>query len=415
MSKIRRFVLVLFLFAGRLCFAQSAIPTFSNEQLKAHGKVDVLIIVSAYSGEENNAVKDILSQSIRIEVENAGFKAQTRSLSRERVRDFFKDSDKLNAGLLRISQRSKADFTIFCMYNLNKYKLKLEFSLFDTEQRSIINRKSADIRLDLSSDIFISFTIEELIKESEQRIQYVAEGKPVNPGGPNASVSAKTERTSAAASTGGEGISPAGTSAAETKTSGVKSAPSRQGQKAVQIPENEGKIIKGGGVVITLPKKYKHLDFGLGFAPFIPIGELGSYLTVAYNPYASFSYRVFVPFGIISAGFRIGSGIGYASGIAEKGILSLSPVGINISYSTFRMTFLSLFLRAAGGMAVIAFFPEGGTISGAAVPYAEAGAGFSVFFTNSLKLSAETAYSVFFNSDPLIMGLIPSLMLSLLL
>ena len=398
-TKTYRFVLVFFLFVCRLGFAQSAIPTFSTEQLKTHGRVTVLILVTVSSGEENKTVKDILSQSIRIEVENAGFKAETRSLSVEKAQGFLKDKEKLNARLLKVSRRAGADFTIFCTYNLNKDKLKSEFSLFDVEKGGVINRKNTDVKLDLSSDIAISSSIAELIKESEQRIQYIAEEKPANEEVSEKSVNAATKSISAG----------------EIKSSEVKSASLRQGKAAGQMPKDGGEIVKGGGIVITLPKKYKHLDFGLGFAPFIPIGELSSYLTVAYNPYTSFSYRVFIPFGIIGAGLRVGSGIGYASGIAEKGILSMSPVGINISYSTFRMAFLSLFLRAAGGMAIIAFFPEGGTISGAAVPYVEGGAGLSIFFTDSLKLSAEAAYTVFFNSDPLIMGLVPSLMLSLLL
>ena len=90
-------VLVFFLFVCRLGFAQSAIPTFSTEQLKTHGRVTVLILVTVSSGEENKTVKDILSQSIRIEVENAGFKAETRSLSVEKAQGFLKDKEKLNA------------------------------------------------------------------------------------------------------------------------------------------------------------------------------------------------------------------------------------------------------------------------------------------------------------------------------
>jgi len=403
-KNIRCFILVLFLFAGGIGFAQSAIPTFSGEQIAAHGKVTVLILVAASTGEENKAVKDILSQSIRIEVENAGFKAESRSLNADRVKDLLGDRDKLNSSLLKFSQKANADFTIFCTYKLIKDTLKLEFSLFDTGKSSITNSRKMDVKLNLFSDIVISSAVSGLIKESEQRVQYVAANKPVNietPGSTgNAEVSKKSQGDTASQNTAGN------------FSAGSKSA---QNESAALKPEDRGRVIKGGGIVITLPKKYRHLDFGLGFAPFIPIGGLSTYLKIAYNPYAVFSYRVFIPFGIVGIGFRIGSSIGYASGIAARGILTLSPVGIDISYATFRMAFLSLFLRTTGGMAIIALFPEGETLSGAAFPYVEGGAGLSIFFTDSLKLSAEVAYSVYFNPDPLIMGLVPTLMLSILL
>ena len=413
---IRFFILVLFLFVSNFAFAQSAIPTFSSKQVVAHGKVKVLIIVAASSGEENKSLNDILSQSIRIEVENAGFKSELRTLHIDRVKDILADSTKLNSRLLKISQKASADFTVFCEYSLKKDSLTSGFYLFDTGKGSIINKKEADIKLDLSSDTVISSVIASLIKGSEQRIQEIALNKPVNkPANTESSVSEINKESGRQVS---KGAGTENATGSKTGTNSVLETPTQSSStkaEASAASEPEGRVIKGGSVTISLPKKYKHLNFGIGFAPFIPVGDLGDYLLIAYNPYAVFSYRFFVSFGILSPGFRMGSNIGYASGVARHGILTLSPIGIDISYATFRMAFLSLFLRATGGMAVITFFPEGGSISGTAVPYFEGGAGLNIFLTDSFKLTAEAAYSVYFNSEPLIMGLVPSLMLSFLL
>jgi hypothetical protein len=154
------------------------------------------------------------------------------------------------------------------------------------------------------------------------------------------------------------------------------------------------------------------LRLSAGFAPFLPSGMAREYFDVGYFPSLSGSYSLGLLDGRLEVGLFLGAALFRADGNIPGINNVMYPIGLQLSFVVWRNDFLSAFAHLAGGPAIITVWPGKEGLS-KTIPFALGGAGLGWRITGWLGLAAEISYLAAFEELFPIMGIVPSIYLTI--
>ena len=160
------------------------------------------------------------------------------------------------------------------------------------------------------------------------------------------------------------------------------------------------------------PRKIRHFEVSVGFAPFITTGEGSEYFKIGFQPVVYSNVRLITPIGLLCWGLHVGLNAFHAEGLAAVSDNFLIPVGADIRFILGDERPLGVFFRVAGGPSIFVVNSDVGQYS-KIILYALGGIGINISFVEAFGMGIEASYTVFFEEAFPIMGFTPALYLFL--
>ena len=154
---------------------------------------------------------------------------------------------------------------------------------------------------------------------------------------------------------------------------------------------------------------HRFFNVSAGFAPFIAIGEAGSYFPLGMEPSLLFGLKFNAPLSFLQAGILLRMTQFTAEGVLLETKNYLLSAGPDIRLIMSSSGTFSVYLHLAGGPS--GFFLSNEIIGEywKIIPFASCGGGVSLVLNSMFGLTVNIDYSVYFEKSILIMGVSPSI------
>ena len=152
----------------------------------------------------------------------------------------------------------------------------------------------------------------------------------------------------------------------------------------------------------------RYFEFLAGVSPFLSMGDGTDYFKIGFVAYFSGYYRFRLPFGNLGLGIFSELCVFSADGTAASVNGLIVPFGPDV-YLAIGEAFPVLRFHLSCGPAILSIDPDGGKRLSKLVPYLIGRVGFGIPFIQAFGISFEFDFSVFFESELVIMGFTPSL------
>lgn len=320
----------------------------------------VLLITRAGAAGSSRSFQQIISNSMRFELERSGLQVISVSdLGTDFSLETLYRQNEIDEGSLQaLARQLQADFVIAAKYSGGDEEILLDLSWYDVEGERFTASNSKTGKVDLSLDRFIGRAIAEILTAVDDRL---------------AAFSLSRVQKS---------IEADGTQA--------------DGREAIEVS------------LQSRVARRKHLEISTGFSPFLATGEVSEYFKIGYLVSLQVNYRINLPSGQLGIGIYSGINLFRAEGVAASSDNFLIPIGADFRYVVGNGFPLGLFIHIGGGPAI---FMLNSAVEGRlskVIPYVMGGIGLSLPFTDFLGIAVDMSYAVFFEKSTLIMGFTPS-------
>jgi hypothetical protein len=328
------------------------------------------------SGTVNASVRKVVVDATRLELEYAGF-----SISVETDEGIFSEQGEVDTEkLLSLSEQAGITLAVSGTYVIEGNEIRLTFRSYDVATGSVVATVEKNGRLDLMLDSAIGEAVDEILLQTGVQ---APETRTPDVGTPDAGTAEGTDGTAPSGGSQKQALLPA------DEAAGVPAAPDATAA-GVQTPR-------------------KHFEFSLGFAPFLTIGTASEYFTIGLQPSFYGIYHFNLRMGQLGLGLYAGLNSFRAEGLIASSDTTLVPIGLDLRYSAGFP--LGLFLHISSGPAILTINPNGTGRLSKIIPYAMAGIGFQLFFSEGLGIALDTSFAIFFERQLPIMGYSPSVYL----
>jgi hypothetical protein len=334
-----------------------------------------------------------------------------------------------DSDLLRNAVEKQASVALSCRYSSNGTEVDLTVKWYDAQNGALVASTRKKGNVDLQFDIVILQTLEALLAQVGNTVKELTAVKSEAAGEqtlPPAEASNLAQPTSAltvtpgaagaeAAAPGGaavEAIPPggatAGTAVQPVQPGGSSTAPEGS-PVATQLPETPQQ--PGTGTrepVITGPALY----MSAGFSPFFSLGAAADYFTLGYRAPVIAGFLFSTPVGGFGIGLYANLNYFLAQGIVETSQSFLAPFGPDLRYELDMGPLFSLHIHLSGGPALLILSTPSRGILGKVLPFGMGGIGMEIHIFPGLGIGLGADFEVFFETSYPIMGVSPSLTMS---
>jgi hypothetical protein len=290
------------------------------------------------------------------------------------------------------SRAAEADFALVGTYALQERQVLLEIQWIDVGEQALSAQASRRGPLDLSFDAIVADAVREILSGQAERLASL----------PPRAVKAEAHPAV-----------PLTSAAVEAKIADLalpEPAPPLQPlvSPPVESPDTVAPplpvITRAAGGEVTLRK----FAFSAGAAPFISTFNATKYFSMGLSVTVSGQYRFRLPGGILGIGLTTGANAFHGKGDYAQADVALIPLGPEAAYGTRTGSLLDFFVHVSGGPAVFAVRLSGGNPLAKVVPYLMGGMGLTMSMAESLAISIDNSYTVFFDSPNPVMAYAPS-------
>jgi hypothetical protein len=299
----------------------------------------------------NRYYYEIISQSMKTELEHAGFSVVFLPQDRDSPNGGSGAAAPTQEQLIRLGSRFDVDYLIFSIFSVEENQAQLQFLWYDVVRSRLAATVSQTGTVDLSFDRTVAGAIEEILLKS-----------------------------------------------------GANPLPEQQSSQAMVHavePDHESS------------KASKRLELAVGFSAFLVNGSASDYFKIGFMPSICADFLLPLPRSYLALGLYGGANLFTAQGSLATSDSALIPIALSLRYGFGIDLPIGVFLRLAGGPALLTIDPNEAGRLWKLVPYASAGLGMDVRFAGVLGIKVETAYSVFVERRIWIYGFAPSFYLYL--
>jgi hypothetical protein len=367
-------VLVFLSSASVSAQSQAITPQTSRPQAKP----SVLIASLPVEGARDDGVRKVLASVMRFQLERLGTQSLLYATTDEEalVRDLLggaePDPDLLVTSLLELFSGLNHDFLALAGYIKEKEEIQVSFYIADLGRGEILASASRRAPIDFALDEAMIGTFQDMLRRAQGRIQEVSRRK--------------AEEAAQVAEAAGEGQE----TGEEVRRGGDAITPE-------PLPLPEQRIGEGRAA----EERFRHFEFSIGFAPFVPIGVAEEVFSLSYAPFVYGNYRIPLSVGILGVGVCTGLNIFDSE---EAGLASyfhyVVPVGIDVRYTSAERSRLGLFARADLGVAInVSDFGSLPAIAQEGLSrflvYGSGGVGAMFAFSRSVGIATDVMYETF--------------------
>jgi hypothetical protein len=317
-------------------------------------KAVVVSVVQPLSPGESSKHKQVIAKALRLFLEKRDLEVITSPV----LEIVPVESENPTAGkmamvnskdLLTMAKSLPADFLLLTLYGISDQQLQLVFSLFDIEESIHTATVKRTASIDFTLDRPIGDAVEELLQSIEHKL---ARYSPLEPS--------------------------------------TESAPPGDNPASEPPPLSPE----------TSPAVPKRVEIAAAAAPFIPVGRTSDYFKIGLAAAVQASYRFGGGALQLEGGLFTGTYAFRAEGLSGTAGTLLIPIGPMIGIVHRFASAIDLYLRLAGGAALMTVAPSGleDRLS-KLLPFTMTAAGFRLDFGRKLGVTAETNLAVFFETQ----------------
>ncbi len=359
---ISRPLIVALILAFLIVRAACCQETVGQEAADQEGRMEklwplVLEVTQESTQEENPLFQKVIEEAVTLEMGRTGLRVVSLS-------EVFEASETSDIDLFELGKKAEAEFVLSSTYSVTAGTIQIGFSWFDVGEnrsRPTVYRSS---RVDLALDRIIREAVSEILESEKDRI---------------ASLVKEVERE-------------------ERTTSNGKATTDEQASAKLE----------GASQKETSIELRKRFEVSAGLSPFIATGNVSEYFKLGLMPLLYGGYRIPLQGGIIAIGLMAGINIFQAEGLITSSRNLLIPAGPDLRYTFSSGGPIELYARLAGGPALFIVNVKGTGQFTKILPFATAGIGFSFPLSETLGLTIDASYAIYFDTDGLLMGFTPA-------
>jgi hypothetical protein len=377
-------LVVVLLAAGQTLQAQEQSETVMRRGV-------IMLMDRPQNQEVQRLFQSIIAQSIRwnLERKNLGvIEKDASSYGTDGVSDPFQ--------LLDTTDRSKADFVLLTEYANRGQELEIRMVWYDPQSGEQLQEVTRRGRKDLVLDKMIREVVSELLTAVEPVIadlpmrELPAEQALFQP------VTAGTGAGGASSTNTVNGHAP-------------QTLPSQDGAPPRPAPPAEGGGTAGGAAETEEPRRSKHFDIALGFAPFIATGTASEYFKLGIMPVVNLSYLFQGDVSRFGLGIYGGVNTFTAAGNLSTAQTYLIPAGVSLRYEIGGERYPAVVFGIASGPALMLMTKE---VTGEALMgltfFGRGTLGVRLPIGGTFAVLIEAGYDVFWEEPQPIMGFSPA-------
>jgi hypothetical protein len=339
------------------------------------GAPSVLVLTHALDPEAERTFRTVMAASLRLALERRGLAVLQESRPATAT-GLAADP----AGLLARGAEVGADYVLAADYGSAGRDLEIRLGWYDpgsTAPGAALTRRG---RQDLALDRLILEAAEEILRTAN----------PVLAGSPPRPVESPAMQ------------SPTGTPPLAGQTPG----------SAAGLPPGTGSPnLPAGGIppqTAEGPQRRKHVDVGLGVAPFVTTGSASEYFKLGIVPVLNIAFLFPGEKARFGLGLYAGANLFRAEGALESASAFLVPAGIALRYELGEQRMPLILFGLAGGPAVIGLTTsEGKQLSGLTF-FGRGSLGFRLPIGDFFGIAAEAGYDIYWEQPYPIMGFCPA-------
>ncbi len=402
--------------------AMLAAPLTAEEQPAR--KSLVIVIARAGGGPPDPRLQAVIADAVQFEVQRAGFQVLAEEELRRKYFPEGLPEFSRTVLLQELSRRTPADFLVEAVFTSEEQGVRLDCYLSDLYHRELLRQVTRSREVDLLFDQMVIESIAELTPVMKERL---------------ATLPPPEERGREGGTLGiGQGAAAAGEQAPPSPPPAAAPAPAEQEPPQVAQAPTVPPVVQPDTPQAPPPRpatparptpsppapprepaatlrapQPPRLSLGVGFAPFLVTGEARGYFEMGY---LSSLYAAWFPSIMgrhLGIGLYAGANLFRAEGQLTPTDNLLSPFGPDLRLVLGSGRRLSLFAHVSGGPAIVTVGLGSGSVLSKTIPYALGGAGLQLRLLRHLGLAADVSYLVFFEEFMPIMGVTPSLYLTL--
>jgi hypothetical protein len=340
------------------------------------------VYVAPKDSQADDFTQNILYKVLKVELELAGTK--TISAEGRAVEDLFDENGSLQIQrALEVAGLLEADFLIIGQYETRGDFVDIYLSCIHGDSQDVVATASGGGELGLAFDSIVARTAEELVASISGLL---AQYQPTE----TAAGEQKAEGT----------VADERPTEVQTEQETPESQESRVSETITEQPTD----IESGA-----PRR---IELSLGASPFLPVGRVSDYFKIGFMPAISGHYRLFLSGGVLGLGAFAAFNTFDASGAVSESRNRLISLGADLRYVVMTGSPVRLFVRAAGGAAILSISVEEGDWLSKIIAQAQAAVGFQWFFSPALALTLDNSFIIYFEAESPIMGYSPTLLFS---
>ncbi len=351
-----------------LCLVLVLPAVTSHAQLPGEDPNRVLLTVEEEETGLKGRYADLISKSLKIELERQGFTAvpagEEQATSRAGTGESSQTIRSLPEKLKTEADSLNISHAAVCRYTVDETRnISLDYRLYDVTRNSLLSRVRERTEIDLTMDTVIVRSAERLIREAG--IVAAERPKPLPAEDPGAETA----------------------SAGETAT--------------VQLPPEP---------VESLPPQNGRNRFNLsvGFSPLLATGPSTQYFTLGIEPHINFGYRFRKPGNSFYLGFHTGLNRFIARGVLLQTENFVVPFGIDLRFLIDLGRVFNLYIGATGGPALFMIDSPVHGLLIKLIPFGMAGVGMDIQFSDHFGTAVKLNYVLYMEGSILLMGLSPA-------
>jgi hypothetical protein len=310
----------------------------------------VLEVTRATTQEANPLFQRVIEEAVTLEMERTGL----RVISHREILEASEISDPIDP--IELGRKVEAEFVLSSTYAVTDGTIEIGFSWFDlgeNRRRPTVYRTS---RMDLALDRIIRGAVTEILEAEKERIAGLV----------------------------------------------------REVEQEAATGEETSAKLEGPNQEETSMELQKRFEVSVGFSPFIATGDVSAYFKFGFMPLLYGGYRIPLQNGILAIGLMAGINIFQAEGLIASSQNLLIPVGPELRYTFSQGGAFELYARVAGGPALFVVNVEETGQFTKIIPFATTGIGFSFPLSETLGLTIDASYAVYFDTASLLMGFTPA-------